>query len=106
MWRPETQADWLGPESSVDLHAGRRCALSDEAGPWRTATVVRAMRPSEVVFDAAGVEIKLAIAGSEDGGSVLTISHADDGDDTARFWSRRVEFVAASSAASRSGAGR
>jgi hypothetical protein len=95
MWRPETQADWLGPDSSIDLHAGRRCALCDEAGPWRTATVVRAVRPSEVVFDAAGEEIRLSVAGSEDGGSVLTISQAGDGDDTARFWSRRVELVTA-----------
>jgi hypothetical protein len=96
MWRPETQAGWLGPGSSIELHRGRRCSLCDEAGPWRTATVVRAVRPSEVVFDAEGAEIRLSVA-AQGGGSVLTITEAEEGrqDDAARFWSRRLELVKA-----------
>ena len=53
--------------------------LCDEAGAWRTASVVRAVRPSEVVFDADGGEIALSVAKAADGGSVLTIR-----DDSAR----------------------
>jgi hypothetical protein len=89
LWRPETQALWLGPGSDVQLHAGRRCALRDEAGVWRTDLLKLARRPERVEL-ACGSAIAIA---SRQNGCELTISDTAGGDDVARYWTRRLELV-------------
>jgi hypothetical protein len=89
LWRPETQALWLGPGSDVSLHAGRRCALRDEAGVWRTDVIQSAKRPERV--ELAGGTV-IAIAGATNG-SQLTISDVAGGAEVERYWARRLELV-------------
>ena len=95
MWRPESQARWLGAGSDIALQAGGRCVLYDDAGPWRTAYVTRAERPSEVAVSGDDCETSLSIAAAPGGGSVLTIRHAPAAAEVEQFWSRRLKRVAA-----------
>jgi hypothetical protein len=89
LWRPETQALWLGPGSDVQLHAGRRCALRDEAGVWRSDVITRAKRPERVEL-AGGTAIAIA---AHENGCALTISDLAGGADVERYWTRRLELV-------------
>ena len=69
--------------------------LCDEAGAWRTASVVRAVRPSEVVFDGGrAARSRSRSPPPTDGGSVLTIRDASAAAEaSARYWSRRLELI-------------
>lgn len=89
LWRPETQARWLGPGSDIELQRGRRCALRDEAGVWRTDVVKSAKRPELVELESGA-----AIAIVPDGDDCrLTVTDAAGGDEASRYWTRRLELV-------------
>lgn len=50
LWRPEGQHKWLGPDSSIDLRQKSRIMFCDEAGPWRSATLLTLKDLVEVTF--------------------------------------------------------
>jgi hypothetical protein len=89
LWRPETQALWLGPGSDIQLHRGRRCALRDEAGVWRTDVVKSAQRPELIELE-RGTTIAIA---SEGDGCRLTVADPTGEAEAMRYWTRRLELV-------------
>ncbi len=104
MWRRETQRRWLGEGPAIRLEAGARCALADEAGPWRSARIVDVADASRVALEVdrpaawalgEATSVTIVVEPDGDGGSVVTVSEdgleGRDAEESARFWTRRLD---------------
>ncbi len=108
MWRPEGQSAWLGPGPRIRLQRGTRWALSDEAGVWRIARLVRIKPFSRVTMKIgpAGswnedVETEVTVRVIDNHGTESTVSIEETGvpdrrlGEVEEYWSRRLDRLLA-----------
>lgn len=104
LWRPETQAQWLGDGHVVELAPGARCVLADEAGLWRIGDVLRVRAPRSVVIrvhpaaswggDEPATTLMISIAEAGPARSVLRVTEGSlpewREEEVTRFWAGRL----------------
>ncbi|MGA9597327.1 MAG: hypothetical protein WBV06_14295 [Acidimicrobiia bacterium] len=108
MWRPETQPRWLGEGPAIRLERDTRCALTDEAGIWRSGYVEKIRSPSGVTLhmepppawgDAGPTTVRIRIAAMAERKSRVEIEEADVPaarvSEVERYWSRRLGLIRA-----------
>lgn len=106
MWRREGQREWLGPASEVLGRRGSRCVLSDEAGAWRTSTLVEwrpgtrarfLVQPGPSWSGQADTEVSVDVTPDGETGSRITIEETGVdprwAGEVNRFWTRRLQCL-------------